>query len=157
MESSCSRVRACEASDNCQFQYRLNSIALLSNSKTIVSRSRFPSSLPCSFPFSAIFRTLSLLLARACACVRTCTRVVEVMLGPGGGVVFSHEYSWGPPPLTHLPTHPPFFAYIYYCFNAINQSIASENCSKERMKMWNRPVRACALVKQVTTVNFGTD
>ena len=48
--------------------------------------------------------------ARVCACVRTCTRVVEVMLGPGGGVVFSHEYSWGPPPLTHLPTHPPFFA-----------------------------------------------
>ena len=75
MESSCSRVRACEASDNCQFQYRLNSIALLSNSKTIVSRSRFPSSLPCSFPFSAIFRTLSLLLARACACVRACVRV----------------------------------------------------------------------------------
>ena len=36
--------------------------------------------------------------ARARACVRTCTRVVEVMLGPGGGVVFSHEYSWGPPP-----------------------------------------------------------
>ena len=35
--------------------------------------------------------------ARVCACVRTCTRVVEVMLGPGGGVVFSHEYSWGPP------------------------------------------------------------
>ena len=81
---------------------------------------------------------------RARVCVRACVRVrvLSKWCWARGEELFSRMNTPGVPPLDP-PTYPPTFLCL--------------NCSKERMKMWNRPVRACALVKQVTTVNFSTD